>query len=133
MKLNQHKQRGQNQRVPAALVRICLVCVLGSPTPTLLIATTLNSKSTQEFKSLTVACIICPGTESGTRIKEFRIVMHVLFSFLLSHILATISAQRWSGRTKVPPFLLSPRSTDGTEVAITNLKPVYSSEIPPQQ
>lgn len=74
-------------RIPAALVRICFDDVLGSPTPTLLIATTLNSYSTQGFKSFTVACIICPGTESGTRIKEFRIEMCFGFFYvLLRHI-----------------------------------------------
>ncbi len=38
-----NKDKQQIERAPAALVRICSDGVLGSPTPTLLIATTLNS------------------------------------------------------------------------------------------
>lgn len=38
-----YEEKQQIERIPAALVRICFDGVLGSPTPTLLIANTLNS------------------------------------------------------------------------------------------
>lgn len=37
------EEEEESGRIPAAAVRMCLDGVLGSPTPTLLIATTLNS------------------------------------------------------------------------------------------
>lgn len=86
------------------------MCVLGSPTPTPLMATTLNSKSTQGLKPLTVAWIICPGTESGTRIQEFRIVMGAFCP--QRHILVTVSPQRWWTRAEAVGL----RSPGGTTI-----------------
>lgn len=81
--------------------------------PRLLLASSVQAQNQElELKNLELWCMFC---------------------FVLSHILVTILAQRWSGRTKVPPFLLSPRSTDGADVTFSNLKPVRSSEIPPQR
>lgn len=68
----------QTRDLPAALVFSRADGLLGSPTPTLLLATTRNSYSTQGLKSTTVALWVLPLTTSGT---EGKINMSLKFIF----------------------------------------------------
>lgn len=64
--------------LPASLVRIIRDGVLGSPVPIGLVATTLNSYSTQGFKSTAMADSISPVMISGTVERQrFHIVRKV--------------------------------------------------------
>lgn len=52
--------------VPASSVRVLSEMGLGSPTPTLFLASTRNSYSTQALRSTTVAVSVFPSITSGT-------------------------------------------------------------------
>lgn len=61
------KKLTETRVLPAALVFSRADGLLGSPIPTLLLATTRNSYSTQGLKSTTVALWVLPLTTSGTK------------------------------------------------------------------
>lgn len=55
---------------PASSVLVLRDAGLGSPTPTLFLASTLNSYSTHAFRSTTVAVKVLPSITSGTEQTE---------------------------------------------------------------
>lgn len=55
---------------PASSVLVLREAGLGSPTPTLFLANTLNSYSTHAFRSTTVAVRVFPSITSGTKSEQ---------------------------------------------------------------
>lgn len=69
--LHHRRSAGGNNipALPASSVLVRTDTGLGSPTPTVFLAKTLNSYSTQAFRSTTVAVNVLPSMISGTESK----------------------------------------------------------------